>query len=262
MNTCDNPHCYCDTKNCSQSTSDITILPITNNLENYDKLTVILDSQRDILNQINTMQIDTHEDVELNTKIKYLKNMLEMVLLKLDFWDYEHKKTLSYSSRLDNDTNTNPQSECELVILDNEIETTTNSNNPNPNIKSEEELEATINCEDVDDGDEADTDIELDLNDNLDMLDINQNIYETEVFNDIDVELESVDLETSIISNSKVENPVEKEHEQYNDAIGDLSNITNFKDLLSMLMMVSMATDSESIIRQESPPLPPSDDLD
>ena len=259
MNTCDNPHCYCDTKNCSQQIIDNTISHITNNLANNDKLIVILDNQRDILNEINTMQIEIYEDVELNTKIKYLKNMLEMVLLKLDFWDYEHEKTLSYSSRLGNDTNTNPQSECELVLLDNEIKT--NNYNPNPNIRSEDELEATINCDDGDDGDDGDdvdTDIELDLNDNLDMLDINQNIYESEVFNDIDVELESVDLDTSIISNFNVENPDEKKEDI--DGIGDFSNITNMKDLLSMLMMVSMATDNESIIRKESPP--PPDDLD
>ena len=280
--TCDNPDCYCGITDHSRRTFDIAItIPDTNRIDSVE-FARLLESQRDILRKVNTAQLPNYEDVELNTQVKDLKNMLEMVLMKLQFLDYEHEKTLcinadsggdgnSIRTRIDDDDREN---ECELVILDNEVAQLCNSTS---SISGEDELEAAINQADNEQHEDA-NDLQIDAeevqlgssNDGDD-----ENDFDDTVVQDVDLELESVDIGENVESSEQpgaacscdgagcakcgmqfccdgsgceicMANAVRK---GIADDVYSSDNINSVKDLMSMLLMMSMATDSESIIQ-------------
>ena len=121
MNTCFNTQCYCEVEDCSKQTIDGIDTVSDEKYANTQDLNNLLDLQRDILEQINLLKLEDYSDVQINTQVKDLKHMLEMVLMKLQFWDYEHEKTLLVSPNTDNTANSaNPantvDNEFELVI--------------------------------------------------------------------------------------------------------------------------------------------------
>jgi hypothetical protein len=271
MSSCHNPQCYCSIADCSKHIIDIGITAT------YDDLADLINAQRNILNKINKMQLASYDDVEINTQVKDLIHMLEMVRLKLEFWDFQHHKTLSLDNKFNSD-------ECELVILDNEV---AQSCNPNSEISGEDELEAEINKDDnqslqqddITNPTDFDTDVEeIQLhpsnNNNDDAID------DTDI-QDIDLELESVDMHDTNAADDINDQPASNAsfccdgsgceicltNALKHGIIGNNTtdtingpNMNSMKDLMSMLFMMSMATDSDSVIRKESPP--PPDDLD
>ena len=202
--------------------------------------------------------------------------------MKLQFWDYEHEKTLSVSYQIGND-------DCELVMLDNEFANYaigSSSSEPDTNSK-EKKCGCSDGCggcdseiEDITDSEVNDLQIEVDevelpnpVVDNTIPLDgEDDGIDEVD---DVDLELEQVEFE-----DDDNDNDVAQEVEEEIDIIEDISNeypnipdimaddtgtgikFNNMKDLLSMLFTMSMATDSESIINAGASSVPNSSSSD
>ena len=267
MNTCFNTQCYCEVEDCSKQTIDGIDTVSDEKYANTQDLNNLLDLQRDILEQINLLKLEDYSDVQINTQVKDLKHMLEMVLMKLQFWDYEHEKTLLVSPNTDNTANSaNPantvDNEFELVMLDNEV---AHCAVEKSQISSEEELDAVLNIDVADDvADDLVIDaVEVELPNQDTNFEVDEDIIE-----DVDLELEPVDFEDEVgdvaeIPDDEVQEITdvndETDYEQDTSVIsgfpdiladdnGTAMNFGNIKDLLSMLFTMSMATDSESII--------------
>ena len=281
MSTCDNPSCYCEIPDCGVST-DNGVIPAADE----NGLAELLDAQRDILTQVNRITLANYDNVQLNTQIKDLKNMLEMVLMKLQFWDYEHEKTLALSGEPSNDIN--DINDCELIILDNEVAASANEQK----ISGEEELEAVLDDETIceDDGQSS-------SNANSSNFVVGEDYDDTEI-QDIDLELDPVDMETDEPTEVDTDIDIDTDantccqqqdiDDQFADAeettpicscngdgcpncsissccdgrgceiclsnaidkgVVNQPNLKSMKDLMSMLFMLSMATDNESCIK-------------
>ena len=299
--TCSNPNCYCGIEDCSKRTDDISI-PIPDEIyATSDDFINLLDSQRDIVEKINLMKLADYSDVQLNTQVKDLKHMLEMVLMKLQFWDYEHEKTLSVSANHPINAANTVDDECELVMLDNEV---AHSAIETSQISGEEELDAILNTDDDSANQEVEDDIASDLVIDAEQIDLptsNSGLeVDEDIIDDVDLELEPVEFEdddTEEVGEADIEvevpdaeRSVDAEDVEVNtsnvndgagipgfrdilaDENGNAINFGNIKDLLSMLFTMSMATDSESIINTNGesygntttnyPPAPDPDELD
>jgi hypothetical protein len=271
---CDNPYCNCDI----QATSTFNTVPISPSREKFltlDGINNLLEIQSSIVETINGMKLqslDNPDSNQLFSKIVNLKYQVEMVMMILEYWLYQYNNHNSTSNILDNtskpdktihdinDIDNNPDNsihtntssnnnsniqndEYEAVFIDNI--TSTNSINLNPSISSEEQLEKILTTTSQDS--DSENEIEYQTENHLEEISNNLDLNDIDLD---DLELEDVNLEEADSNIYNEDNTLD--NQSSTNIQSNTMDITNLKDLLSMMFMMSMSNDSESLINIHS----------